>query len=50
MEIKSISDEDRAYLELFTNLQTLTINNTGLVSLANLPTSKKLTRIELGSN
>lgn len=45
-----ISDEDRTFLEGFTETQFLSLNSTGLKSLANLPHMIKLERLELCDN
>lgn len=46
----SISSEDKAYLEQFTECTNLSLNNCGLKDLENLPKIAKLTRLELCDN
>ena len=45
-----ISQEDREFLEGFTETQYLSLNSTGLKSLTNLPKMEKLERLELCDN
>ena len=45
-----ICDEDRQFLEGFTETQFLSLNSTGMRSLANLPKMEKLERLELSDN
>jgi len=45
-----ICDEDREFLEGFTETQFLSLNQTGLKSLSNLPKMIKLERLELCDN
>lgn len=52
MEIKGgeISVEDQEFLEKFTECQFLSLNQTGLLSLKNMPKLPKLERLELKDN
>lgn len=50
LKIAHLSDDDKKFLEEFTNLEMLAMNNTGIKSLANLPDAPALTRIELTDN
>lgn len=45
-----ISDEDKTFLEGFTETQFLSLNTTGLKTIANLPKMVKLERLELQDN
>jgi Leucine-rich repeat (LRR) protein len=46
----TICEEDRTFLEGFTETQYLSLNSTGLKTLANLPAMPKLERLELCDN
>ena len=50
MNIGEICEEDRQFLEGFTETQFLSLNSTGLKSIANLPKMHKLERLELCDN
>lgn len=50
LKITQLTDDDRKFLEEFTALELLAINNTGLKSLQNLPDAPLLKRIELTDN
>ena len=50
MNIGEISEEDKQFLEGFTETQFLSLNSTSLKSLANLPKLDKLERLELNDN
>ena len=45
-----LSEEDKAFLEEFNNMEMLSMNNTNLKSTQNFPVSNQLLRIELSSN
>lgn len=45
-----ISLEDKEFLENFTECQFLSLNETGLKSLKNMPAMPKLERLELSAN
>jgi hypothetical protein len=40
-----LTEEDKAFLEEFTTLELLAMNNTGIKSLANLPQAANLKRV-----
>jgi len=46
----TICEEDRTFLEGFTETQYLSLNSTGLKTLSNLPAMPKLERLELCDN
>lgn len=48
--IENISEEDKAFLEQFQNLETIRLNMTQLSSLANFPKIATLKRVELAEN
>lgn len=48
--IRSITPEDSAALQKFTNLTKLTVNQTGLSSLANLPCMQSVRTVEATDN
>lgn len=50
MQIGEISEEDRIFLEGFTETHFLSLNSTQLKTLANLPKLEKLERLELNDN
>lgn len=50
MAIGEISEEDRQFLEGFTETQFLSLNSTQLKTVANLPKMEKLERLELSDN
>jgi len=50
MSIGEICEEDRQFLEGFTETQFLSLNSTGLKSISNLPKMEKLERLELCDN
>ena len=50
MSIEKLTTEDQDYLESFTSLERLSLNQTGLKSLENFPKSDKLVRLELSEN
>jgi acidic leucine-rich nuclear phosphoprotein 32 family member B len=50
MIIGEICEEDRTFLEGFTATQFLSLNSTGLKSIANLPKMENLERLELCDN
>eukprot|EP00347_Sterkiella_histriomuscorum_P009084 403342577 len=50
MQIQEISDEDKTFLEGFSETQFLSMNSTQLKSIANLPKMVKLERLELNDN
>ena len=50
MPIGSISDSDKQFLEKFVNLESISLNQTNLKDLNNLPTLEKLSRIEVNDN
>lgn len=50
MQIVNVTEEDRKFLEEFIECQFLSLNSTGLKSLANLPNMPKLERLELNDN
>ena len=50
MPIGDVSEEDRTFLEGFTETQFLSLNSTGLKSMANMPRLEKLERLELSDN
>ena len=50
MTIEKLTTEDQDYLESFTSLERLSLNQTGLKSLENFPKSEKLVRLELSEN
>ena len=50
LDIPTLSAEDKAFLEEFTNLEKLAMNKTSLTSTANFPDAPKLARIELNEN
>jgi len=50
MPIEELSELDRDFLETFTSMEQLALNGTGIKSLANLPRSDKVHRVELSSN
>jgi len=48
--IGQISEEDGKYLSTFINLESLSLNATGLNSLANLPAGAKMVKLALSDN
>lgn len=50
MTVEMISEEDCAFLELFTACKCLSLNSCHLKSLANLPQLESLQRLELNDN
>lgn len=48
--IENISEDDKAFLEKFKNLETIQLNMTRLKSLANFPKIETLKRVELSEN
>ena len=48
--IEQLTVEDKSFLEKFTALESLSLNQTGLNSLANLPKLSKLQKLELKEN
>lgn len=50
MPIGDVSEEDRTFLEGFTETQFLSLNSTGLKSMTNMPRLEKLERLELSDN
>jgi len=50
MPINDISDEDKTFLEGFTECQFLSLNSTNLKDISNLPKMPKLERLELCDN
>jgi len=50
MAIGEVTEEDKQFLEGFTETQFLSLNSTQLKSVANLPKMEKLERLELSDN
>ncbi len=50
MDVGSITQEDKEFLELFTGIESLSMNQTGLQSLQNLPKCNNLSILELNDN
>jgi Leucine-rich repeat (LRR) protein len=50
LNIGTIKDEDKDFLEKFINVEFLSINSAHVKSLANFPTLPKLKRLELNDN
>ena len=50
LNLHQITDEDREYLEGFTECQYLSLNSTQLKSLVNLPKLPKLIRLDIMDN
>lgn len=50
LKIEKLSAEDKSYLEEFTNLETLAMNEVKLNSLQNFPKIENLLRLELNDN
>ena len=50
MDIGQIVPEDKAFLELFVNIESLSMNQTGLNSLENLPKCAQVSILELNDN
>jgi len=50
LQIVKLSEADKAFLEEFTNLQSLSMNSTSLVSLENFPNAPKLQKLYLDDN
>ena len=50
LPLHQISDEDKDYLEGFTECQYLSMNSTQLKSIKNLPRMPKLERLDLNDN
>lgn len=50
MPIVALSAADKAYLEEFIRLERLSLNQTGLKTLENLPINEELSRLELSDN
>ena len=47
IQIEKLTTQDQLYLQSFTSLVQLSLNDTGLKSLENFPKSDKLVRLEL---
>lgn len=50
LSIESLTAEDKKFLEEFTNLELLAMNQTSLRSTANFPEAANMTRLELNDN
>jgi hypothetical protein len=50
MAIEQLTEEDKSFLNEFTSLEILAMNQTGLRSLANFPANENLSRLELCEN
>lgn len=50
LRIDTLSDQDKAFLEEFTNLELLSMNQTQIKSTNNFPDAPNLVRLELNDN
>ena len=50
LPVGQISDEDRNFLEQFTECKSLSLNSCGLTTLQNFPLMKKLVKLEICDN
>jgi hypothetical protein len=45
LKISQLSEEDKKFIEEFTNMELLAMNNTGIKTLVNMPDAPKLQRV-----
>jgi hypothetical protein len=45
LKISQLSPDDKKFIEEFTNMELLAMNNTGIKNLKNLPDAPKLQRV-----
>lgn len=50
LKISQLSADDKKFIEEFTNMELLAMNNIGIKNLKNLPDAPKLQRIEMADN
>lgn len=47
LKISQLSEEDKKFIEEFTNMELLAMNNTGIKTLVNMPDAPKLQRVRI---